>query len=137
MSESRAHIDLVLIAAKHIKNTLPSDLAGLVQYDFPDAVRPTKAIKDFIPDIYFWHEDILIIGEAKTINDFDRQHSVDQYTAYLKECHEFCGTSKLVIAVPWQLVATAKNYLRRLRTQLECEDVVIEVINEQGKSFVI
>ena len=136
MSESRSHVELVAVAVKYIKTIIASDLHAIIQYDSADSLRPTKVIGNFIPDVYYWHADQLIIGEAKTINDFDRPHSREQYDAYIKECKKFYGYSKLVISVPWQMVATAKNYFRRLKKDC-ATDMPIIIINEFGRFFEI
>ena len=136
MSESRDHIELVLGAVNYIKTIVAPDLHAMIQYDSADSARPTKVIGNYIPDVYFWHTNQLIIGEAKTINDFDRPHSRDQYVAYIKECGNFFGQATLVISVPWQLVATAKNYFRRLKKDCGTSLSII-IINELGKHFEI
>lgn len=136
MSESRNHVELVAIAVQYIKTIVEPDLHAIIQYDSPDSARPTKVIGNYIPDVYYWHNDQLIIGEAKTINDFDRTHSRDQYDAYIKECKNFFGKSTLVVSVPWQIVATAKNYFRRLKKVFDA-DIQIIIINELGRHFEI
>lgn len=136
MSESRNHVELVAVAVKYIKTIVAPDLHAIIQYDSADSLRPTKVIGNFIPDVYYWHADQLIIGEAKTINDFDRPHSRDQYDAYIKECKNFFGHSILVVSVPWQMVATAKNYFRRLKKE-HAADMKIVIINELGRHFEI
>lgn len=136
MSESRNHVDLVAVAVEYIKTIVAPDLHAIIQYDSADSSRPTKVVGNFIPDVYYWHADRLIIGEAKTINDFDRIHSRNQYDAYMKECRDFWGASTLVICVPWQIVATAKNYFRRLKKEYNA-DVPVIIINELGRCFEI
>lgn len=136
MSESRNHIELVAVAVEYIKTIVAPELHAIIQYDSADSSRPTKVIGNFIPDVYYWHADHLIIGEAKTINDFDRPHSRDQYDAYIKECKNFFGRSTLVVSVPWQMVASAKNYFRRLKKE-HATDVQIIIINELGRCFEI
>ena len=136
MSESRNHVELVAVAVEYIKTMIAPDLHAIIQYDSADASRPTKVIGNFIPDVYYWHADQLIIGEAKTINDFDRPHSREQYDAYIKEGKTFLGHSTLVISVPWQMVATAKNYFRRLKKN-HATDMTIIIINELGRHFEI
>ena len=136
MSESRNHVELVAVAVKYIKTIVAPDLHAIIQYDSADSLRPTKVIGNFIPDVYYWHADQLIIGEAKTIYDFDRPHSRDQYAAYIKECKNFFGHSILVVSVPWQMVATAKNYFRRLKKE-HAADMKIVIINELGRHFEI
>ncbi len=134
MSESRSHVELVAVAVKYIKTIVAPDFHSIIQCDSADSPRPTKVIGNYIPDVYFWHADQLIIGEAKTINDFDRPHSRNQYDAYIAECKRFFGRAALVISVPWQVVATAKNYFRRLKKNFGA-DVPIIIINEFGRHF--
>lgn len=136
MSESRTHVELVAVAVNYIKTIVSPDLQAIIQCDSADSPRPSKVIGNYIPDVYFWHSDQLIIGEAKTINDFERPHSRDQYNAYIKECKSFFGHATLVISVPWQMVATAKNYFRRLKKDFDT-DMPIIVINELGRHFQI
>ena len=136
MSESRGHIELVSGVVDYIKTIIAPDLHAMIQYDSVDTSRPTKVIGNYVPDVYFWHANQLIIGEAKTIKDFDRPHSRAQYAAYIKECGNFFGQAQLVIGVPWQLVATAKNYFRRLKKDWGASLSII-IINELGKPFEI
>lgn len=136
MSESRKHVELVAVAVKYIETIVAPEFHAIIQYDSADSSRPTKVIDNFIPDIYYWHANHLIIGEAKTINDFDRPHSHAQYNAYIKECDNFFGHSTLVISIPWQLVATAKNYFRCLKKEY-ATNVPIIIINELGRHFEI
>ena len=136
MSESRNHVEMVAIAVDFIKTMVDPDYHAIIQYDSADSSRPTKVIGNYIPDVYFWHADQLIIGEAKTINDFDRPHSKDQYEAYMRECKGFFGKASIVISVPWQLVPTAKNHFRRLKKDAGA-DVTVIIINELGRHFEI
>lgn len=136
MSESRSHVELVAVAVEYIKTIVEPELHAIIQYDSANSSRPTKVIGNYIPDVYFWHADRLIIGEAKTINDFDRPHSREQYCSYMKECRNFWGDATLVVSVPWQMVATAKNYFRRLKKEFET-DIPIIIINELGRHFEI
>lgn len=131
MGESRSHIELVNIAFEYIKTLVPQEQWALIEVDSADSNRPTIVTGRFIPDVQFWNNDVYIIGEAKTINDFEREHSRNQYEAYISECGQFHGQATLVVAVPWQLVMTAKNYFRRRKKDLNYVfDVVI--LNELG-----
>jgi len=136
MSESRNHIELVQIAYEYIKSMVPEDKYALIQIDSADSIRPTTVDGRVIPDVQFWDGDLYIIGEAKTANDFEREHSRMQYEAYISECGKFHGKSILVVAVPWQLVMTAKNYFRRRRKQLLLDFEII-ILNEAGGAFFV
>ena len=128
MPESRSHMNLVQVAYNYIKQIVPSDYSCFVQVDSPDTKRPV-AVGDFVPDVYLCTSDLIIIGEAKTIGDFDRPHSKAQYREYLNSFMNFNGTGILVISVPWQVTPSIKNYLRRLKEELNTKTKIV-VLNE-------
>lgn len=131
MGESQKHIDLVKTAVDYIKEIVPVKTTGLIAYDSPDSDNQTPKIGDYIPDVYYWHDDIMIVGEAKTINDFENKHSFAQFDTYMNACTDFFGKATLVICVPWELGATAKNHFRRLK-RIKNSDVTVVVINDVG-----
>ena len=132
--ESQAHIDLVNVALDYIKKAIPVENHGLIQMDSAGNNSGVRVIGNYVPDIYYNFNQLLIIGEAKTINDFERIHSREQFTAYVDECEIFVGKSIIVAAVPWQLIPTAKNYFRRIKMQRNV-DIQFVVINELGRYF--
>lgn len=134
MGESRKHIELVQIAVEYVKSIVPAEMRMLVQYDSADTKRPPMISGSYIPDVYFWNSTLLILGEAKTVDDFERKHSHDQFKSYLQECNHFFGDSFLVISLPWQLVPTAKNYFRRLKKEMNCSTAIV-ILNELGRRF--
>ena len=136
MGESRNHIDLVSVAYRYALSLVQRDLESLVQADTADSSKPTRVIGNFVPDVFFWNGEQLIIGEAKTFEDFDRPHSLAQYDAYMQECHDFPGTAILIISVPWQLVFTARNYFRRMKAKGDHHFRII-VVNEIGARYEI
>lgn len=131
MAESKAHMDLVEIILEHVEGIVPCHLQSIIQCDSPTTSRPTKVIGGFIPDLYFWNNDKLIIGEAKTIKDFDNKHSKAQIESYYLECMGFYGEATLVMCVPWQLVSSVKNHMRILRKKYG-GSFGITIINELG-----
>lgn len=131
MSESRSHVDLVKTVYEYVKTIVPFEKQALIEVDSADSFRPTSVNGKYIPDVQYWGDDMYIIGEAKTINDFDREHSRLQYIAYMEETQKFCGKSIIVIAVPWQLVFSAKNHFRRLKRQNGYRADII-VLDEMG-----
>ena len=134
MAESRNHLELVQVALKYIKGIISSEMSKLIQIDSPDTKRP-EMIDRFIPDILLEEDSLLIIGEAKTIKDLERKHSLDQYEAYLRKCQSFIGDKYIVISVPWQITRTAKNLFRSLKNKYSIDvNVKIVVINELGEN---
>ena len=134
--ESQTHINLVNIIAEYIKSIVPEEEHSLIHLDTSGNNNAVSIIGNYIPDVYYSGAGELIIGEAKTLNDFERQHSKEQFEAYMKEFFLFQGECTLVIGVPWQLVITAKNYFSRLRRQMDV-DVNVIIVNEMSRCFFV
>lgn len=134
--ESKAHIDLVRRIIAYVKSLIPESNFDMIQSDSNGSNCDVRVLGDFIPDVYYRDSKQFIIGEAKTLNDFDRVHSREQFAAYLSEFQLFEGESKLVIAVPWQLTVTAKNYFKRIKKNNDLKVTVI-IVNETGKELII
>lgn len=131
MAESQVHMNLVQLMLGYVEEIVPCDLKSIIQCDSPTTSRPTKVIGGYIPDLYFWNNDRLIIGEAKTLNDFDSKHSKAQIESYYLECKRFYGEARLVMCVPWQLVPSVKNHMRILRNKYG-GNFCITILNELG-----
>ena len=134
--ESQAHIDLVKRTYAYIEKLVPEDKKCLIQTDSDGDNSSIRVIGGYIPDVYYNFNGKLFIGEAKTMNDFEREHSKKQFKAYIDECKSFEGEAQIVVSVPWQLVATAKNYFIR-ENRINGQNVSIVVVDETGRAFEI
>ena len=134
--ESKAHIELVNSAMAYIKRIIPEPNHIMIQSDSSGNQSEVRVLGNYIPDIYYCGNDFVIIGEAKTLDDFERKHSKDQFNAYIEECQVFSGKSYLVIAVPWQLMFTAKNYFKREKQRKKLNFQIV-IINELGKEIIV
>lgn len=134
--ESQMHINLVKIARDYIQYIKPDIKPEFIITDSSGTNSSARIGGNFIPDIYYNYQDVLIIGEAKTTADFERSHSLKQYDAYIRECEIYPGESILVLAIPWELMPTAKNMFRR-RKEKEKLALKIIIINDIGRSFIL
>ncbi len=134
--ESQTHINLVNIIAEYIKSFVPEEEHSLIYMDTAGNSNAVRVIGNYIPDVYYSDGGKLVIGEAKSLNDFERQHSKEQFEAYMNEFLLFQGECTLVIGVQWQLVITAKNYFARLRRQMGV-DVNVIIINKMSRCFFV
>lgn len=114
MAESSAHISYVEQIRSYINKEFTSEISAFVLYDTPDSKEKPPTVGQFRPDVYFRTNNVLIIGEAKTDSDFDRPHSIWQYTAYLNECKQFPGESYLILSGSWQISISFKKLIKRL-----------------------
>ena len=132
MSESRLHQLLVDIAKRNIRRILPEVPNCFILSDSPDSMPNQKpgVIQGYLPDLYIDTGEVLVIGEAKTPDDVERKHSIDQYYAFLKECAAYDGEANFLLSTTWDLVATAKNLLTRINNKIGSQRTKILVLCE-------
>ena len=134
--ESKEHIELVKVAYQYISSQLSDLDRPLISTDSDGNLSSYRVQGNYIPDVYYSDTSFMYIGEAKTEKDFGRKHSQEQFLSYIRELKLFSGKGVLVISIPWQLVATAKNYFRRLKMKEKCNTQVV-ILNELEQVFVV
>ena len=107
MSESIEHHNYVKLIYEYVSKMVSSENVGCIKADLFECEKPTLTYGDFIPDVMYQQKGVMIIGEAKTLNDFQTPHSYAQYESYMRECKEFPGESIIIICIPWQLFLSA------------------------------
>ncbi len=130
--ESNKHHSLVKKIYKYV-STLDYVEDKLIESDiFEVNGNVTRTPEGFVPDLFYNHNNTFIIGEAKTDEDFEREHSLLQYKSYfnlLKEKSNNGYNCIFVIGVPWE---TTKAAIRLCNKYAENIRVKIVVINELG-----
>ena len=124
-------MDYVNLAEQHVLRMIPSEQAGFVFVDKPESTYKPPLIGNYRPDLYFCHNNKLIIGEAKTIKDFDTSHSKDQYITYLRECQSFKGEALLVLCSSWTISLSYKTLIKFIKRQYGFDTKVI-IVSENG-----
>ena len=134
MGESAEHMNFVNRLYDTAKEIIPNNFHVFIYTDRPDSVeKPPRTRENFVPDLYYCHNGLLIIGEAKTAKDVDREHSISQYESYYNEAKNFKGKAILLFAVPWFTKGTVKNIIRRLNRMNNCE-IEARFITEIGEA---
>ena len=118
MGESVEHMKFVNRLLDTAKEIIPNNFHVFIYSDRPDSIeKPPRTKENFVPDLYYCHDGLLIIGEAKTAKDVDREHSISQYESYYDEAVRFNGKAILLFAIPWFTKGTVKNIIRRLNNE--------------------
>lgn len=112
--ESPLHRTLVDLTVEYFRQNVPKDSFCFIEIDREGCTRPHK-VGCAVPDVRFKWQTSYLIGEAKTIADFDKSHSREQYCSYLDELKWYNGESALVVAVPFQISNDAFNYFKHLK----------------------
>ena len=135
MPESLSHISLVQSLVRWVGDNLMGGNRGLILVDSPDATAKQKPprIGGFVPDLYVPDGlgSRMVIGEAKTARDLEREHSLEQIKAFLLECSHH-GGSVFVMAVPWYQTRLTRAIIREIqrRTGMNVSCVVLEELPE-------
>ena len=132
MPESRCHMDLVKIIIDYVNSIICDDERCFVAVDTPDSAdKPDRLMDNYSPDLLLKTSEKLIIGEAKTDTDAEKQHSKLQYKSYINECKAFNGMSLLVVCVELYEYNFIKNLLRNLKSDAEYTGKIV-VLNSVG-----
>ena len=132
MSESIEHNELVRKLYRKTLELVGKDEQPFIKADLFECEKPSLTFSNYIPDLYYIGKELLIVGEAKTVNDFNNEHCKKQLEAYFKECKIFMGKSYLLISLPWELMVTAYNRLLRMKSGLKADKIVIIILASNG-----
>lgn len=125
--ESLNHKNLIHIMKNYIVKELDIEVSFLQADIIENKNRPQHMTDGYIPDLYYDYGNRLIVGEAKTSSDFDRQHSIEQYISYMKRCHFYKGYSIFILIVPWTEFISAKKLIRKIKEEnnYNCKCLII------------
>jgi hypothetical protein len=131
MSESAGHITLVQSIKRWLLESYQNSGNLCLYLDSPFGKIGNKppVIDGFIPDVYaiLLGEELIIIGEAKTAHDLETRHTKAQLEVFLRHCSNK-GNAILVIAVPWNLVNSARSLIRFLKKKSNTESVNVKFL---------
>jgi hypothetical protein len=128
--ESKEHTVLVSLIQRYILREYSNLDSDLFSIDDGDSTNiPIQMGDGYRPDFMYEWGGILIIGEAKTPYDLERQHSLSQYKSYLRCCEQYEGKSLFILSTSWEYEATAKNLMKRIKKEVGVRKTKIEVIS--------
>ena len=131
MSESSKHIKLIKVIKQFVEENENIEKAFL-RCDLIDEYKTEGLINGYRPDLFYKYKEKIIIGEAKTKNDIDRKHSIEQYKSYLEYCSLNGENTKFIISVPWTETIYAKRILKNLKSQFNYNTKIL-VLNDVKK----
>lgn len=135
--ESEAHKEYVLNAVEYIKlmfdvtdNQITTDLGE------PGKTPPT-VIDGFRADIYVHTPQYIIIGEAKTDNDINNKHTIEQFAAYIKEVMTFNQERHIVMSCSCAAYASMRNFIRVFRKKYDWSNITFHSVDPMRKGEVL
>ena len=134
MSETLAHTRLVgaIVAWIRLKH---ASTPGLCLFcDCPTILQTEKPspIEGYFPDVYAVTapSTLTILGEAKTVPDLESERSYRQFLAFFRFL-EARPQPLLVLATPWQAVATARCVLSQAKRETQSTTVAFRFLTDQ------
>lgn len=137
MPESTQHLDLVRRLISYVNSNFSECRSLSIISDLPTSIggeRPPK-IQGFAPDLFAIDVPATktIIGEGKTRQDLETDHSRRQIGAFLYYLSRQ-PRGILIIAVPWQILGATQRMMRSLKSESEFEhSVEIIILDEIGE----
>lgn len=127
--ESQAHKDYVLNAIDYIKRRF--DVAdSQIAVDLGDATMlPPKSIDGFRADIYVNTPDYVIIGEAKTDNDINNNHTLAQFASYVKDVKSQDKERHIIMSGSMLAYPTIRNFIRRFRKHNDVPGITFHTVD--------
>ena len=128
--ESQAHKEYVQNAIDYIKREFGvSD--SQIAADLGDAsTLPPKSIDGFRADIYVNTPSLIIIGEAKTDNDINNNHTLAQFASYDKKRH-------IVMSGSMAAYPSIRNFIRRFRKRNDVPGITFHTVDPFKKGEVL
>lgn len=131
MPESSQHLDLVQRIVDYVRIRFAGSKHLVTMHDLPGPIACDKppVIGTFRPDVYAIDAPLTrtIIGEAKTTLDLERDHSIEQLSAFFAYLLTQPSPT-MIVAVPWQAKATARSLLQMVGRRLEIRDAIELVV---------
>lgn len=129
MAESQLHMDLVRKIALYVKQLIPDFSASLLDAELPEYGRTPQCLYGYYPDIRYRDNNVIIIGEAKTQNDIDNDHTEAQLNAYIDELQTYNLQRHIIFCVPFVSYSQMKNRLRHIKEQRKLKDITFHILD--------
>lgn len=118
MGESTLHKEYINVIYYRTLKIIPENHSRLILMDGNENLlfkEVPPIIGGFRPDLFYEFDSIMVIGEAKTKNDYATKHSINQYKEYIKCCSMYNGESYLILCCPWTCTLDLKNIINKIK----------------------
>lgn len=137
MAESGMHMNLVRNIVEYISK-MSYVMPELIESDLPEySSRTTQALNRFFPDVYYCDNSSIIIGEAKTDNDINNQHTICQLDAYISHLSIFKLRRQLILSGSFYAFPELKNLILRKKRKENINNIEFHIISPLHKPFII
>ena len=128
--ESLTHLAFVKKIADYV-STIPEDFTrNLLCVELPgDYNRCPQIIGRSIPDVFYNDSNYIILGEAKTDNDIDQEHTQRQLNDYINEARTYAADRNIVLCTSIMGFSRMKNIIVIKKMKEQLDDIKFHVID--------
>lgn len=128
--ESITHMTFVKKIADYV-STIPEDFTrNLLCVELPGEYnRCPQIIGSSIPDVFYNDSNYIILGEAKTDNDIDQEHTQRQLNDYINEARTYDADRNIVLCTSIMGFSRMKNIIVIKKMKEQLDDIKFHVID--------
>ena len=132
--ESLTHMSFVKKIADYV-STIPGDFTrNLLCVELPGEYnRCPQIIGGSIPDVFYNDSNYIILGEAKTDNDIDQEHTQRQLNDYINEARTYDADRNIVLCTSIMGFSRMKNIIVIKKMKEQLDDIKFHVIDCYNK----
>ena len=132
--ESLTHMTFVKKIADYV-STIPEDFTrNLLCVELPGEYnRCPQIIGGSIPDVFYNDSNYIILGEAKTDNDIDQEHTQRQLNDYINEARTYDADRNIVLCTSIMGFSRMKNIIVIKKMKEQLDDIKFHVIDCYNK----
>lgn len=138
MAESLSHIEYVERMVKYVETIPLRFVASMMYADLASyGQRTPKVINGYYPDLYYYDLHCVIIGEAKTTDDIDNEHTMAQLDSYIKEIRTYNCERHIIVCSSIIAYAQINNLVIRKKRRENIQDITFHVMDNHLRHRVI
>lgn len=128
--ESLSHMTFVKKIADYV-STIPEDFTrNLLCVELPGEYdRCPQIIGGSIPDVFYNDSNYIILGEAKTDNDIDQEHTQRQLNDYINEARTYDADRNIILCTSIMGFSRMKNIIVIKKMKEQLDDIKFHVID--------
>lgn len=132
--ESLIHMAFVKKIADYVSTISKDFTRNLLCVELPgEYKRCPQIIGGSIPDVFYNDSNYIILGEAKTDNDIDQEHTQRQLNDYINEARTYDADRNIVLCTSILGFSRMKNIIVKKKMKEQLDDIKFHVIDCYSK----
>ncbi len=132
--ESSTHMAFVKKIADYVSTIVEDFTRNLLCVELPGEYnRCPQIIGGSIPDVFYNDSNYVILGEAKTDNDIDQEHTQRQLNDYINEARTYDVDRNIILCTSIIGFSRMKNIIVAKKMKEQLDDIKFHIIDCYNK----